>query len=261
VRWIGQSCQLFRKVGNSAGLATFPNGGATFRSREGIPNGSETVSSVTGKMPSIIHAGLDESGSLTAATPWFIMAAVFSSHPEEIKDLIRRAALHSGKKLKRERKLHGELKWHNASERVRNAVLYHLGQADVAVYSLAVRKDGRKIDDTPENYAILACELLRHSWHTTPSVALSLDRHFTSPAHIAAVNTAIHRHWPAQGVLSIVHVDSERSPLVQLTDFVAGSVYEWHKVGDPAVDLIQAKMSIAAVEDWRQIKARWMKTM
>jgi hypothetical protein len=92
-------------------------------------------------MPPIIHAGLDESGSLTAATQWFVMAAVFSTHPEEIKDLIRRAALQSGKKLKRERKLHGELKWHNASERVRKAVLYHLGQADVAVYSLAVRKE------------------------------------------------------------------------------------------------------------------------
>jgi hypothetical protein len=218
------------------------------------------MSSVTGKIPPIIHAGLDESGSLTATTSWFVMAAVFSSHPEEIKSLIRRVALQSGKRLKQERKLHGELKWYNASERIRKAVLYHLSQADVAVYSLAVRKDGRRIDDTPENYAILACELLRHGWHITPSVALSLDRHFTSPAHIAAVNTAIYRHWPAQGVLSIVHIDSERSPLVQLADFVAGSVYEWHKVGNPTVDLIQAKIRSAAVEDWRQIKARWMET-
>lgn len=232
----------------------------TFHSGEGIPNGSETMSSVTGEMPPIIHAGLDESGSLTAETAWFVMAAVYSSHPEEIKNLIRRAALQSGKRLKRKRKLHGELKWHNASERIRKTVLYLLGQADVTVYSLAVRKDGRRIDDTPENYAILACELLRRSWNISPNVALSLDRHFTSPAHIAEVNTAVYRHWPAQGVLSIVHVDSERSPLVQLADFVAGSVYDWHKVGDPTVDLIQAKMKIAAVEDWRQIKARWVAT-
>ncbi len=117
--------------------------------------------SVTGKMAPIIHAGLDESRSLTAETPWFVMA---------------------------------------------------------------------------------------------------LDHHFTSPAHKVAVNTAIYRHWPAQGVLSIVHVDSQRSPLVQLADFVAGSVYDWHRVGDPTVDLIQAKMKIAVVEDWRQIKARWMDT-
>jgi hypothetical protein len=218
------------------------------------------MSSVTGKMAPIIHAGLDESGSLTAETPWFVMAAVFSSHPEEIKNLIRRAALQSGKRLQRERKLHGELKWHNASERIRKAVLYHLGQADVTVYSLTVRKNGRRIGDTPENYAILACELLRQCWHVTPSVALSRDRHFTSPAHIAAVNTAVYRHWPAQSVLSIVHVDSERSPLVQLADFAAGSVYDWHKVGDPTVDLIQAKMRTAAVEDWRQIKTRWRET-
>lgn len=73
------------------------------------------------------------------------------------------------------------------------------------------------------------------------------------------MNTTIHRHWPAQGMLSIHHVDSQRSPLVQLADFVAGSAYDWHKAGDPTFNLIAEKVDAALVEDWQHIKARWLK--
>lgn len=208
-------------------------------------------------MSQIVHAGLDESGSLSADTLWFVMAVVVAPRPKEIKNLIQRVALHSGKRLNRERKLHSELKWHNASERVRRSLLSQLAQADVTLYSLAVRKQGRRIADIPENYAALVCELLQVCWHESPNVALSLDRHFISPAQIATVSTAIHRHWPVQGVLSITHVDSKNSPLVQLADFVAGSVYEWHKSGNPTIRLIESKVGAAVVDDWPQIKARW----
>ena len=90
-------------------------------------------------------------------------------------------ALRSGKGLQRVRKLDSALKWHNASERVRRDVLAHLAQAEVDIYTLAVRKDERRIADSPENYAILACELLRTCWRAFPDVALALDRHFTAP--------------------------------------------------------------------------------
>jgi hypothetical protein len=146
----------------------------------------------------------------------------------------------------------------NTSERVRGDVLAHLALAEVDIYTLAVRKDERRITDSPENYAILACELLQTCWRTFPDVALTLDRHFTAPRQIAVVDTAIYRHWPAEGVLSIVHVDSERNPLVQLADFVAGSVYEWHKTGNPSVHLLDHKIRSALVDGWPQIKARWI---
>ncbi len=209
--------------------------------------------------PSIVHVGLDESGSLTSTMPLFVMAAVITHRPEVVRNLIRRTALRSGKRLKRQRKAASELKWHNASQRIRQGVLNNLLQAEVAIFLLTVRKRGRRIKDTPENYAILTCELLRLCWDVYPNIALSLDRHFTSPAQIAAVNTTIHRHWPVQGVLSIHHVDSQRSPLVQLADFVASSAYDWHKAGNPAFNLISEKIDAALVEDWQHIKARWLK--
>ncbi len=135
-------------------------------------------------------------------------------------------------------------------------MLSHLAQADVAVFTLTVRKEGRRIEDTAENYAILACELLELCWDAYPNLVLSLDRHFTSPAQVATVNTFIHRHWPERGVLSITHVDSQRNSLVQMADFVAGSVYDWHKAGNPAWALIEGRVRAALTEDWQHIKMR-----
>ena len=134
-----------------------------------------------------------------------------------------------------------------------------MARAEVEIFSLSVIKAGRRIEDTPENYAILVCELLSLFWDTYPNVALSLDRHFTSPAQVAAVNTFIHRHWPTEGMLSITHVDSQRSPLVQLADFVAGCVYNWHKESDTTFRLIEGRVGAALMEDWRHIKARWIR--
>jgi hypothetical protein len=128
----------------------------------------------------------------------------------------------------------------------------------VELFALTVWKGDRRIEDTPENYGILACELLSLCWSSYPNVALALDRHFTSPAQIAAVNTRIHRAWPSSGVLSVAHVDSQHNTLVQLADLVAGSVYNWHKSGDRTMQLISGKFGASLEEDWRHIKARWV---
>jgi hypothetical protein len=58
---------------------------------------------------------------------------------------------------------------------------------------MTVLKGDRRIEDTPENYAILACELLSLCWPVYPNVALAIDRRFASPAQVATVNTWIYR--------------------------------------------------------------------
>jgi hypothetical protein len=123
---------------------------------------------------------------------------------------------------------------------------------------MTVLKGDRRIEDTPENYGILACELLSLFWPVYPNIALAIDRHFASPAQVATVNTWICRRWPPLGVLSIVHVDSQRNTLVQLADMVAGSVYAWHKSGDRTMQLITEKFGATAVKDWRSIKGHWL---
>lgn len=207
---------------------------------------------------SIVYGGLDESGSLTTDSPHFCMAAVITADPFAVRHLIQRAALRSGKRLGRPRKRAAEIKWNNASQRVRTLALASLAETDVKIFALTVLKGGRRIEDTPENYAILACETLSHAWPFYLNVSLALDRHFSSATQIAAVDTMIHHQWPREGLLSVAHVDSQRNSLVQLADLVAGSIYSWHKSGEGTVQLLSEKFAVNLVEDWRSIKARWL---
>ena len=219
-----------------------------------------SVGAALSQPPAIAYAGLDESGSLTAESPFFVMAAVITADPRVLHNLIPRAVTRSGKRLGRSAKDAGEIKWRNASQRIRALVLAELAAAEVELFTLTVLKGGRRIEDTPENYGILACELLSLCWPVYPNVALAIDRHFTSPAQVATVNTWIYRRWPPPDVLSIVHADSQRNTLVQLADMVAGSVYAWHKSGDRTMQLITEKFGTTQVEDWRYIKDRWLDT-
>jgi len=206
----------------------------------------------------IVHAGLDEAGSLTSSTDFFSMAAVVTSKPTALKNIIRRASLKSGKRLGRRSKQPAELKWSNASQRIRATVLDYLAEADAEFFVVVVRKEGRRIADTPANYAILACELLQLCWNVYPNMVLAIDRHFTAPAQRATVDTFIHRQWPQAGILTISHVDSQRNTLVQLADFVAGSAYDWHKQGEQAYRWLETKVAAEVVESWRHIRRRWL---
>lgn len=208
--------------------------------------------------PGIMFAGLDESGSLSADGEYFCMAVVMTPDPLSVRHLIRRAASRSGKRLGRTPKNTTEIKWSNASQRIRALALAGLAEAEVEIFTLTVLKGGRRIEDTPENYGILACEVLSLSWNFYPDVSLALDRHFTSAAQVATVSTMIYCRWPSQGVLSVTHVDSQCNALVQLADLAAGSVYAWHKSGDRTMQLISGKIGAALVQDWRHIKARWL---
>ena len=118
----------------------------------------------------IVHAGLDEAGSLSAATQLFTVATVITPRPYTVVNLIDRVALRSGKRLKRIRKSASELKWRNASQRIRSGVLTRLAQVDAEIFTLTVRKQRRRIKDTPENYAVLTCELLGLCWDRIISI-------------------------------------------------------------------------------------------
>jgi hypothetical protein len=209
--------------------------------------------------PIIAYAGVDESGSLSSETLYFTVAAIVTHDLKPLRNIIPRAALRSGKRLKRLRKDVSELKWNNASLRIRADVLKQLAQFDVELFVLTVRKEHRRIADSPENYAILMCELFKAVQQVHPSAAVSLDRHFTSPLQIAMVNTLVYRRWPEPGVLSLAHVDSRLNPLVQLADFVAGCVYSWHARQDEIYDLIRGKITTEEVYTWQSVKERWMR--
>lgn len=206
----------------------------------------------------LAYLGIDESGSLPDRTPWFVLAGVLTDRPEAVGNLIRRAALRTGKRLGRPRSRPSEFKWRNSSVRMRTEVLSRLARTDVEVFTLTVGKQGRRIEDTPEHYACLVCELLAIVGKTHPDLAMRVDRHFVSAEHVAVFDTRVHRAWPPPGAISIRHVDSQHDELVQLADFVAGSTHAACHSGDTTVQLIQSRVVGEKVRDWPEIRRRWM---
>jgi hypothetical protein len=79
----------------------------------------------------MVHAGLDESGSLTADSSHFCMVVVIAPHPLALRHIIHRAAARSGKRLGRPVKDAAEIKWSNASQRIRALALAGLADAHV----------------------------------------------------------------------------------------------------------------------------------
>lgn len=204
----------------------------------------------------LVYASVDECGSLTADSSHVTFAAVVTQYPDSVRNLIRRIALRSGKRLHRSRKAPGEFKWRNTSERIRRDVLTALAQHELELFALTINKQRRRIEDSPENYTLIICALLSLLNDRYPNVALALDRHFTSPTQIALINTLIYRRWPPEGILSVNHVDSQRNPMVQLADFVAGCVYA-HTAD--TLSLIESKLSVEKTTDWQDLKAEWLR--
>jgi hypothetical protein len=206
----------------------------------------------------LAHVGLDESGSWADPVQWFTLACVLTYHPEAVQALVRRVVRRRKKLPGRSHPGPSEYKWNNSSRHLRESVLAQMAKADLEIYTLTVNKGGRKIEDTPQHYSVLVCELLQTLWTAHPNLALVLDRRFTSPAQIAILNTVIYRHWPAPGVLSLTHADSQQNALVQLADFAAGSTYAWHKDADETVQLLSGKIKAVVVKDWPEIKRSWL---
>lgn len=207
--------------------------------------------------PTIVHVGVDESGSLYAPTSFFVLTAVLAENPEPTQNLIRRAAFHSGKHIGRFAKSPSELKWYTASERIKKDVLERIAKSDLELFGLVVQKEGRRIEDTAENSAFLLCELLDLIWHDYPSLNVLLDRHFTSAFQIATMDTILYRFLPSDCVMALEHVDSQQHTLVQLADFVAGSLYDFYKRQNPSYQLVADKIK-TTTKSWQDIKARWL---
>lgn len=206
----------------------------------------------------LVYVGVDESGRLNDPNSVFTLAGIITQKPSDLRHLIHRAALRSGKRLQRIRHAVGEFKWNNSSDRFRQDVLKQLTQKNVKVVSLAVEKSGRTIEDSPQHSAILICELLQLCWGEYPQMVLTLDKRFTSPAQVAEMDTFIYRHLPPANTLSIHHVDSQRSNLVQLTDFVAGSIREQYAKRDTTSLLLQPIILSQSISSWMEIKRKWM---
>ena len=86
-----------------------------------------------------------------------------------------------------------------------------------------VDKQGRKIQDEPENYALLISMALKTAIKDNPKLAhILIDRHLTYITQREKFNRSIQKKLNKQ--IFIEHVDSLQNPVITLVDFVAGAI-------------------------------------
>ncbi len=196
-------------------------------------------------------AFVDEAGNLPDPRDrWVILAAIVAQHPHALQFIIPRAR----RKQKRSelKKLRGrETKWVNAPDGLRQRVLADLSQHAVSIFWLGVDKENNSIEDTPENYGLMAIELLRECQAYYPSLQVCFDRRFDNPAREAHLNEIVTQAIPLAATPK--HLDSQKDRRIQLADFVAGAVFQRLMRRGNWMDLLEAQVVSGWTVKWKAV--------
>lgn len=189
---------------------------------------------------------VDESGTLPDKNDRIIIvAAVSTQFPQKIENIF--------KKIKKNRKFK-ELKFYYAGDKTKQIFFENLVKEDVEIFILSVNKNNRKIEDSPENFAILCWILLNNVLNFYPkSSQIVFDRHFSSMSDIVKFNIAIKKLLSK--TIKIQHIDSEKNQIVNVSDMVAGAVFA-NETGKNSLyyKLIKSKIVTRTDLNWTEAK-------
>ncbi len=190
-----------------------------------------------------IYVYIDESGTLPDPKDRVIVvAAVGTTSPSQVEDIYK------GKI---------ELKFYTAGEKTKLAVLIKIAQKNFAIFVLIVDKKGRKVPDSPENFATISWLLMEDVLDFYTDVTeIIFDKHFTSEKKIEEFNTTLIGQLKRQ--VKIEHVDSRFNKGVNIADMIAGAVLanETNK-GSKFYDLIVNEVISVKKLNWPEAKRRF----
>lgn len=163
---------------------------------------------------------IDESGTLPDPHgPTIVLAAVCTKAPFALDASIKKLR---NKRIHKEKPF--ELKFYTAGDKTKLAFFGQLTALKLDIFALIVDKAGRKIPDTPQNFAVLCWLLLESLFPLYPrSVTVIFDRHFHKDRDTEEFNKILLAHVRQQPE-SMKHVDSKRNYLVTVADMVAGAI-------------------------------------
>ncbi len=200
------------------------------------------------------YAFLDESSSLGNNDPFFVLGVVLAdpiqqTQIERILKKIRRRYL---KKKK-------ELKFYEATPRVKEKVLKEIAGHNIKIIVFAVEKEKQRIKDTPGNYGLVVRTLVTEYlsiYHG--NLNLTVDKRYTPVGERSSFDQVVQDHDQTnlQGCLAqITHAESHNMPLLQLADFIAGAANQKYNRGDSSyLDLVADKIIIEGKITWRELR-------
>lgn len=203
------------------------------------------------------YALLDESGRIYDPNDKILVFGVIvAENLSELEKIIIKARRRIPKKGKRKQERLSEIKFSLTGDNTRLFILKELAKHQVKIYALIIDKQGRKIEDEPENYALLISMTLKAAIKDNPKLAhILLDRHFTYITQREKFNRSIQKKLSRQ--IFIEHVDSLQNPIITLADFIAGAIrVAYVKQNFQFKDCFKNLILKEKLTTWKEIKKR-----
>lgn len=199
---------------------------------------------------------VDESGTLPDPKDKFVViAGVGLRELKEGKNLISRIL-----KSLRQRKIKiKEVKFYYAGERTKRQILSGIVLAGFEIFTLIVDKKRRKIPDTPENFSLLASELINevNLWQPKRNLKIIIDRHFYQECDEKNFNKFFQKEMKKDLNYTIQHIDSQQNFIINLADFVAGAVLaKYNKNNFQFCDIIKESILLEKIVNWPELKRK-----
>ena len=131
------------------------------------------------------------------------------------------------------------------------------GQEAVEVAVTVVDKVGRQVPDTPEHYGMVVGQAAMDYLRRRPRFDLTVDKRYTNPKSETRFRHTVLRiaSTVANATFRLTTLQSEREPLLQLADFVAGAFQRKYNSGDTRfADLIVGRVVSEKVYEWPTLK-------
>lgn len=199
---------------------------------------------------------IDESGTLPDPKDKFIVVSgVGIKKIKEAQNVISRILTSL-----RQRKIKiPEIKFYYAGQRTKRQFLSGIVSSGFEIFALIVDKKGRKIADTPDNFALLVADLVNeiNLWYRTKKVIITIDRHFHRRIDQDRFNRFLRKQIDSSLGYKISHIDSRQDALVNIADMVSGAIL-WKYTGKDwqFYDLIKENIITEKLVSWPEIKRR-----
>lgn len=149
-----------------------------------------------------------------------------------------------------------EIKFSTTGNKTRIKVLKEISKHKLRIFVLVINKEGRKIIDNPENYALLIVNLLQIIYQKYPQANhIMIDKHFSWIRYREKFNELVQEKIKRE--LFIEHLDSQQNTIVALPDFSAGALrLKYTKNQSEFSDIIKDGVELLKEMTWREIKQK-----
>ena len=199
---------------------------------------------------------IDESGTLPDPRDKFVViCGVGVRQTKEAKNIISRIL----SSLKQRKIRIKEIKFYHAGQNTKRQFLSGIVSANFEIFALIVNKKGRKIADSPENFALLVADLVNeiNLWYKLKKINLVIDRHFHRKVDQNKFSRFIRQSTNSLSKYQIKHADSQQDPLVNTADMPAGAILWKYADKDPQFyNLIKENIVVEKIVSWPEVKRK-----